>query len=123
MSWVDREEPSLRQLCEAMQLERWRESVATLSGGMKRKLNLAISLIHDPDVILLDEPTAGIDLKARTEIGDYLASQAYDKGKMVIYTSHDVDEITKVCDRVFCIGADDFYENALRQAGQHVQRL
>lgn len=123
LSWVKKSEKDLRQLCEAMELERWREPVATLSGGMKRKLNLAISLIHNPDMILLDEPTAGIDLKARTEIGEYLVGQARREGKIVIYTSHDVDEMTKVCDRVCCIGADDFYENTLRQAGQHVQRL
>lgn len=113
LSWVKKSEAQLRQLCLDMKLEKWNEPVKTLSGGMKRKLNLAISFIHDPALLLLDEPTAGIDLKSRMEIGQYLKKQAEENQKMIIYTSHDMDEIRTLCDTVVCIGNDPFYKNIL----------
>jgi len=113
LSWVKKSEEELRQLCLDMKLEKWNEPVKTLSGGIKRKLNLAISFIHDPALLLLDEPTAGIDLKSRMEIGQYLRQQAEENLKMIIYTSHDMDEIRTLCDTVVCIGNDPFYKNIL----------
>src|SRR5690625_6781435 len=80
---------------------------------MKRKLNLAISLIHDPQILLLDEPTVGIDLKSRKEIGTYLQEQSLRENKTIIYTSHDMDEINQLCHRVMCIGDDPFYKDML----------
>lgn len=113
LSWKKKDKGQLRQLCLDMKLDRWKDKVKTLSGGMKRKLNMAISLIHDPDILLLDEPTVGIDLKSRTEIGTYLREQAIKNNKIIIYTSHDMDEIINLCDRVICIGKDPFYQNIL----------
>ncbi|AIF43251.1 ABC transporter ATP-binding protein [Virgibacillus sp. SK37] len=113
LSWIRKSTAELKQLCLDMNLDKWDEPVHTLSGGMKRKLNLAISLIHDPLLLLLDEPTVGIDLKSRKEIGNYLQVQAKKYGKIVIYISHDMDEITSLCDRVVCIGDDPFYQNIL----------
>ena len=72
LSWKKRSKEECRQLCLDMQLTHWKEGVQSLSGGMKRKLNLAISLLHDPTFLLLDEPTVGIDLKSKMEIGSYL---------------------------------------------------
>jgi ABC-2 type transport system ATP-binding protein len=83
-------------------------------------LNLAISLIHDPQVLLLDEPTVGIDLKSRKEIGNYLQDQAIQHEKAIVYTSHDMDEIISLCDWVICIGKDPFYEDILQQAGKEI---
>ncbi|WP_010651106.1 ABC transporter ATP-binding protein [Oceanobacillus massiliensis] len=120
LSWITKDKQQLQQLCLDMNLEKWKETVNTLSGGMKRKLNLAISLIHDPQVLLLDEPTAGIDLKSRKEIAAYLKNLAEEHHKIIIYTSHDVDEISSLCDRVLCIGDDLFYKEILEAAGKHV---
>ncbi|MBP1947736.1 ABC transporter ATP-binding protein [Virgibacillus litoralis] len=118
LSWIKKSEVELRQLCRDMKLEKWDETVKTLSGGMKRKLNLAISLIHEPMLLLLDEPTVGIDLKSRKEIGSYLHDLAKNHGKMIIYTSHDMDEINNLCERVYCIGNDPFYRKLLQEYGK-----
>ncbi|WP_425597599.1 hypothetical protein [Virgibacillus salarius] len=87
---------------------------------MKRKLNMAISLIHDPTIILLDEPTVGIDLKSKKEIGSYMEKQAKTDEKTIIYISHDMDEIKSLCTRIICIGQDSFYKNLLQNAGKNV---
>lgn len=123
LSWKDRGISELRQLCLDMELHKWKEKVHTLSGGMKRKLNLAISLIHDPALLLLDEPTVGIDLKSKQEIGQYLKTLAKEQGKTIIYTSHDMDEIMNLCDYTYCLGKDPFYEVFLREKGQEVISL
>jgi ABC-2 type transport system ATP-binding protein len=120
LSWKKKSEKQLEQLCLDMNLDRWNDKVQTLSGGMKRKLNLAISLIHDPDLLLLDEPTVGIDLKSKKEISFYLQKLAIDNQKMIVYTSHDMDEIKGLCTRVLCIGKDPFYKDLLQQAGKEI---
>ncbi|MUK86909.1 ATP-binding cassette domain-containing protein [Ornithinibacillus sp. L9] len=120
LSWVNQTKEELRNLCQEMKLYKWKEPVNTLSGGMKRKLNLAISLIHHPKVLLLDEPTVGIDLKSRKEIGTYLQKQAVENELMIIYTSHDMDEINELCNRVICIGKDPFYKDMLLNSGKEI---
>ncbi|KGR79801.1 ABC transporter ATP-binding protein [Ureibacillus manganicus] len=123
LSWKKRTKEECRQLCLNMQLEQWKEPVKSLSGGMKRKLNIAISLLHDPMLILLDEPTVGIDMKSKNEIGKYLVKLAKEQGKIILYTSHDMNEITTFCDRVYAIGQDPFYTNLLTNNGVQVDRL
>lgn len=120
LAWQKKSKELLRQLCLDMKLEKWKEPVKTLSGGMKRKLNLAISLIHDPQILLLDEPTVGIDLKSRKEIGTYLQEQSLKENKTIIYTSHDMDEINQLCHRVICIGDDPFYKDILMGSKKEV---
>ncbi|MFZ5824030.1 MAG: ABC transporter ATP-binding protein [Bacillota bacterium] len=73
--------------------------VETLSGGMKRKLNLAVALLADPPVLILDEPTAGIDIQSVREITAFIRAQAQ-AGKTVVYTTHSYDEMERLCDRV-----------------------
>lgn len=123
LSWQKRSKAELQTICLDMHLQKWKTPVHILSGGMKRKLNLAISLIHEPMLLLLDEPTVGIDLKSRQEIGTYLRELAKDKNKIIIYTSHDMDEILSVCDRVLCLGTDPFYYNFLKEKGKDVITL
>lgn len=79
--------------------DRGRDRVAGYSGGMKRRLNLAAAMIHDPPLLLLDEPTAGVDPHSRAGIIEMVRSlQA--RGKTIIYTTHYMEEAQKVCDRV-----------------------
>jgi ABC-2 type transport system ATP-binding protein len=82
--------------------ERKNDRVKTFSGGMKRRLNLAASLLHDPKVILCDEPTVGIDPQSRNAIFDYLEA-LNDQGRTIIYTTHYMEEAERLCSRIAVI--------------------
>jgi ABC-2 type transport system ATP-binding protein len=81
--------------------ERRDDRVVTYSVGMKRRLNLAVALVHRPKLILLDEPTAGVDPHSREEILQ-LVRRLRDEGNAVLYTTHYMDEAEGLCDRL-CI--------------------
>ena len=68
-------------------------------GGMKRLLNIACALVHDPDVIVLDEPTAGVDPQSRNAIFDNLEALR-SRGKALVYTTHYMEEAERLCDRI-----------------------
>lgn len=88
------------RLLEEMMLEEKADSLAKeLSGGMKRRLNLALGLIHEPDVLLLDEPSPGLDPQTRRVLWDYIANLPK-KGHTLILTTHDMDEADYLSDRV-----------------------
>jgi len=78
------------------------QKASTLSGGQKRRLNIAIGLLNNPDVLFFDEPTVGIDPEARNEILETILSFKKEN-KTVIYTSHYMPEIEKICDEVAII--------------------
>jgi ABC-2 type transport system ATP-binding protein len=78
---------------------RARAAVRTYSGGMKRRLNMAAALLHDPQLLLLDEPTVGVDPQSRNSIFDNLEALKK-RGKTVIYTTHYMEEAERLCDRV-----------------------
>lgn len=78
------------------------QKAATLSGGQKRRLNIAIGLLNNPEILYFDEPTAGIDPELRNDILETIRSFK-DHGKTVIYTSHYMPEIEKICDQVAII--------------------
>ena len=78
---------------------RARDAVKTYSGGMKRRLNLALGLVHSPRALLLDEVTAGIDPQARASVLDVVRAVA-DGGTAVIYTTHYLEEAERICDRI-----------------------
>jgi ABC-2 type transport system ATP-binding protein len=73
-----------------------------LSGGLKRRLNLAIGLLTQPDVLLLDEPTVGVDAQSRAFLLEQIRSLAAPH-RIVIYTSHYMEEVQAICDRVAII--------------------
>ena len=75
------------------------DRVATFSGGMKRRLNLAAAMIHEPPLLLLDEPTAGVDPQSRNSILDLVRSMAA-RGVTILYTTHYMEEAAKLCTRV-----------------------
>ena len=76
--------------------------VHKFSGGMKRKVNLAIGVIHDPAILFLDEPTVGVDVQTRTAIISYLKT-LNKKGTTLIYTSHQLNEAEELCDKIALI--------------------
>ncbi len=78
------------------------QKVATLSGGQKRRLNIAIGLLNNPEILYFDEPTIGIDPESRSEILATIRSFK-EEHKTVIYTSHYMDEIERICDEVAII--------------------
>lgn len=82
--------------------DRAKDRPSTFSGGMKRRLNIACALVHDPDVILLDEPTAGVDPQSRNAIFDNL-ERLKAAGKALIYTTHYMEEAERLADRVVVI--------------------
>ena len=82
--------------------ERAGDKVRTFSGGMKRRLNLCMGLIHRPRFLLLDEPTVGIDPQARLNILDVIREVA-EAGTTVLYTTHYMDEAEQLCDRIAII--------------------
>jgi ABC-2 type transport system ATP-binding protein len=82
--------------------DRANDKVKTFSGGMKRRLNLAGALLHDPQILLLDEPTVGVDPQSRNAIFDNLETLKQ-RGKTLIYTTHYMEEAERLCDRIVII--------------------
>ncbi|MFZ1122286.1 MAG: ABC transporter ATP-binding protein [Candidatus Binataceae bacterium] len=100
-----------RRLAEARSIEileavglrdRADDPVWTLSGGMKRRLNLACGMVHRPEVLLLDEPTVGVDPQSRERILTTIRALT-DSGIAVLYSTHYMEEVERVCDRAFLI--------------------
>lgn len=90
------------QLLESMGLSEKRDALArTLSGGMQRRLNVLLALVHDPEIVVLDEPEAGLDPQSRVLVREYIQSLA--RKKTVILTTHNMDEADRVADRVAII--------------------
>ncbi len=102
---IPRAEKKVRitQLLELVQLlDRKDSRVGTFSGGMKRRLALARALLHDPQLIYLDEPTLGVDVQARRAIWDYILAQR-DQGKTVLITTNYLEEAQALCERLAII--------------------
>jgi ABC-2 type transport system ATP-binding protein len=86
-------------LLKEMNLEEKRnEQARTLSGGLQRRLNLIMALVHDPEIVILDEPEAGLDPQSRVRVRQFIQSLA--RRKTVILTTHNMDEADRVADRI-----------------------
>ena len=91
---------AMTRVLELVELaDRVKNKVKTFSGGMKRRLNLAVALLHDPQILLLDEPTVGVDPQSRNAIFENLDTLKR-QGKTLIYTTHYMEEAERLCDRV-----------------------
>ncbi|HEV7556173.1 MAG TPA: ABC transporter ATP-binding protein [Kofleriaceae bacterium] len=84
--------------------DRAREPVTGFSGGMKRRLNIACGLVHEPEVLVLDEPTVGVDPQSRNYIFETVR-KLREQGTTVVYTSHYMEEVEALCDRVAIMDA------------------
>ena len=102
--------------------ERAGDRVNTFSGGMKRRLNLAAGLLHDPQILLLDEPTVGVDPQSRNAIFDNLEFLK-SRGKALLYTTHYMEEAERLADRIVVMDhgrvlADDTLAGLRERAGR-----
>jgi ABC-2 type transport system ATP-binding protein len=82
--------------------DRAKQTVSTFSSGMKRRLNIAAGLLHEPDMLILDEPTVGVDPQSRNAILESIKS-LNQSGVTVLYTTHYIEEAQRLCDRVAII--------------------
>ena len=102
MGRADARDACARVLDEVGLGERANDAMHTFSGGMKRRLNLACGIVHRPAVLMLDEPTVGVDLQSREQILT-LVRRCADAGAAVIYSTHYMEEAERICDRVLLI--------------------
>jgi ABC-2 type transport system ATP-binding protein len=110
------------KLLDDLDLAEKRNQLAkTLSGGMQRRLNVAMALVHDPQIVVLDEPEAGLDPQSRVNVREYIQTLA--RKKTVILTTHNMDETERLADRVAIIDHGqllvmDSPENLKRSLGE-----
>jgi ABC-2 type transport system ATP-binding protein len=100
---VPRRERRTMEILRALRLEDKAEAYArTLSGGMRRRLLVAKALVHSPPVLVLDEPTAGVDVELRRQLWDYVL-ELNRRGVTVLLTTHYLEEAEQLCDRIAII--------------------
>ena len=93
----------IQQLIEGLDMSPWIDKRSgTYSGGMRKRLDLAMGLLHQPDVLVLDEPTVGLDIESRVVVWDFIRALR-DQGTTVLITSHYLEEIDALADRVAII--------------------
>src|SRR6187455_3675948 len=100
---VSRDKPTrlIRELLEAVELTQWADKpVKNLSGGMRRRVEIARGLVHEPRIFFLDEPTTGLDPVSRTAVWTMLQKIKSQRDLTVLITTHYMDEADKLCDRI-----------------------
>lgn len=110
-------------LGDLMLSDRKKALASQLSGGMKRRLSLAMALVHEPEIVVLDEPSAGLDPQSRLVVWDYIQSLSKGKGKTIILTTHLMEEADRLSDRIAIIDHGkllllDTPENLKRKIGR-----
>ena len=94
----------------------WENKVNTYSGGMKRRLNLSIGILHNPQILFLDEPTVGVDVQSKSAIIKFLL-ELNKEGVTIIYTSHHMSEAQELCNTVMLV------DNGKTVAVDNLQKL
>jgi ABC-2 type transport system ATP-binding protein len=91
----------INELLEAVELTQWRHAqVKNLSGGMRRRVEIARGLVHEPRIFFLDEPTTGLDPVSRVAVWEMLAKIKRERNLTILITTHYMDEADKLCDRI-----------------------
>jgi ABC-2 type transport system ATP-binding protein len=98
LSWDDAKKKALELLQKLGLMDQERKLAKQLSGGMKRRLNLALAIIHDPEILILDEPQAGLDPQSRIMVREYI--RLLSENITVILTTHDMEEVDRLADRI-----------------------
>jgi ABC-2 type transport system ATP-binding protein len=94
-------EDSITELLELVDLTKWRKAdVKTLSGGMRRRVEIARGLVHSPSIFFLDEPTTGLDPVSRTAVWEMITNIKAKRNLTVLITTHYMDEADRLCDRI-----------------------
>jgi ABC-2 type transport system ATP-binding protein len=97
---VEMDKEQIRQKLEECNLQEARRTLASrLSGGQQKRLAIAVTTLHNPDLIVLDEPVAGLDPRARHEIRNMIVKLA-ETGVTVLFSSHDMEEVSRIADRI-----------------------
>lgn len=81
--------------------DKGKQKVKKFSGGLKRRLNVAVAMMHHPEILIMDEPTVGVDAQSRNYIFDYIKKVNREENTTVIYTSHYMEEVEQLCNRIF----------------------
>ncbi|AFZ19639.1 ABC transporter ATP-binding protein [Allocoleopsis franciscana] len=101
-------------------LDRAKSPIETLSGGMQRRMNIAVALVHQPKLLILDEPTTGLDIEARYEIWD-LIRRLKSQGMTILLTTHLLDEAERLCQRIGILkGGGIVAEGSLEELRQRI---
>ena len=96
--------PKIAARLEAVGLaDRAKDRVGSFSKGMRQRLSLARALVHDPDILILDEPMSGIDPEGKIEMRRILQDVIKQDGKTIFFSSHDLDEVQRICNRIALI--------------------
>jgi ABC-2 type transport system ATP-binding protein len=108
--------------------ERADEAIEKYSGGMKRRINIAAGLVHQPRLLFLDEPTVGVDPQSRNHIFESVQRLNRERGMTIVYTSHYIEEVELLCNRVAIIDqgkliALDTIKNLIAMLGSGVLRI
>ena len=112
---------ALRQAVdEALELvqlsDRRKESIKKYSGGMKRRINIAAALLHGPRIAIMDEPTVGVDPQSRNHILESVRTLNREHGLTVLYTSHYMEEVEQLCDRIYIMDHGEIIAEGTKDA-------
>lgn len=101
---IEMKDSQLKQLLKTYQIQGFQNKfIQALSGGQQQRLNILLSVIHDPDLVILDEVSTGLDIEVRSEIFDFLKQNIVEKGKAMILVSHTMSEIEEFCEKFIYI--------------------